>query len=227
MANSERKRTVAFYEIVRPKDSGEVRRMPEIDWQLMLSNLGRISPQQRLYRDTADVYFGEPVEADGKYHLGLARLRDGEIQQIDWQNGHIDHLQLDGDRSVVDTTVACFLQFGNIIGILKSSISAPRPTSVQRWLNAMNTGLDRDIAITPLISMSAYEKLKRAEEVTFLEKRQLGPNFQATPPHGKQHTPVIGIGITAEALRTQEDILRRIKANHRHRFMEFDMCIRH
>ncbi|MEV8325079.1 hypothetical protein [Kitasatospora sp. NPDC056731] len=171
MVNSDRKKTVAFYEIVRPKEAGEVRRMSHIDWQAVLSNLGGIPPQQRLYRDTSEVYFGEPVVAESAHHLGLARLRDGDIQQVDWQNGHIDHLQLDGDRSIVDTTVVCFLPFGNVIGVLKGSMAAPRPTAVQRWLNTMDTGLDRDIAVIPLISMSAYEKLKRAEEVNFFEMR--------------------------------------------------------
>ncbi|MEU9074327.1 hypothetical protein [Kitasatospora sp. NPDC048538] len=184
MANSERKKTVAFYEIVRPKEAGDMR-MSQVDWQAVLSNIGDISPQQRLYRDTNDVYFGEPVSAGGEYHLGLARLRDGDIQQVDWEHGHIDHLQLEENRSIVDTTVACFLPFGNVIGVLQGTMSAPRISAVQRWLNSMDSGLNRDIAIIPLIGKSAWEKLKNAEEVNFFEMRMRpGPDLLASEVGG-------------------------------------------
>ncbi|WP_371481533.1 hypothetical protein [Kitasatospora sp. NBC_00315] len=184
MANSERKKTVAFYEIIRPKEAGDTR-MSQVDWQAALSNLGSIPPQQRLYRDTNDIYFGEPVSAEGKKHLGLARLRDGDIQQVDWEHGHIDHLQLEENRSIVDTTVVCFLPFGNVIGVLQGTMSAPRPIAIQRWLNSMDTGLNRDIAVVPLIGKSAMEKLRSAQEINFFEMRlRPGPDVLAAEVGG-------------------------------------------
>ncbi|MFJ5884295.1 hypothetical protein [Kitasatospora cineracea] len=177
MANSERKKTVAFYEIISRKEAGDVR-MRQIDWQLALANIEHLPPDQRLYRDTSDVYFGEPVHAEGKLHLGLAKLRDGDVQQVDRTTGHIEHLQLEENRSIVDTTVICFLPFGNIIGVLQGTRSAPYTTAIQRWLNAMDSGIGKDIEIIPLIGKRAMEKLRNAEEVNFFELRMRpGPDL--------------------------------------------------
>ncbi|QKW20522.1 hypothetical protein HUT16_16920 [Kitasatospora sp. NA04385] len=152
--------------------------MSNVDWQTVLANIGDIPPERRLYRDTEDIYFGEPVVAGGRMHLGVARLRDRDIQQIDWVHGRIDHLQLEENRSIVDTTVVSFLPYGNIIGVLQGTMSAPRPSAVQRWLNSMDSGLDRDIAVVPLIGRNAREKLKRAEAINFFEVRlRPGPDL--------------------------------------------------
>ncbi|TLQ43422.1 hypothetical protein [Streptomyces marianii] len=169
MGNAGRKKTVAFYEIVRPKESGDPR-FEHLDWPRVLRNLGIIEMRQRRYKHGADVYVGDPISVQGRQHLVLARLRDGDIQQIDWEHSHISDLRLDGDRSVVDTTIICFLPFGNVIGVIQGSASAPRPTALQRWLNAMNV-VNEDLAVMPLVGKKAWEKLSNAEAVNLFEMR--------------------------------------------------------
>ncbi|MFD8060478.1 hypothetical protein ACFXA0_30065 [Streptomyces cyaneofuscatus] len=169
MASSGRKKTVAFYEIVRPKEAGDLR-FPHLDWQKALRNLGQREIQQRRYRHFDDVYVGDPISVQGRQHLVLARLRDGDIQQIDWEHQHISDLQLEGNRNVVDTTIICFLPFGNVIGVIQGSPSAPRPTALQRWLNSMNV-THEELAVMPLVGKKAWEKLNSAEAVNFFEMR--------------------------------------------------------
>lgn len=166
----ERKKTVAFYEIVRAKEAGQLR-FDRLDWPLVLKNLSDRPVQSRQMAHGDDIYVGEPIELSGTRHLVLARLRDGDLQQIDWDRQRIDSLRLDGNRSVVDTTIICFLPYGNVIGVLQGSASAPRPTALQRWLNSVNSGIGEDLAIVPLVGQNAWEKLKRAEAINFFEMR--------------------------------------------------------
>ncbi|MYX24920.1 MULTISPECIES: hypothetical protein [unclassified Streptomyces] len=168
--SGQRKKTVAFYEIVRAKDAGNLR-FDHIDWGFVLDNLSALSVHDRHMMHDDDIYVGEPIESSNGKHLVLARLRDGDLQQIDYEAQRIDALRLDGNRSVVDTTIICFLPYGNVIGVIQGSASAPRPTALQRWLNAMHSGIGEDLAIIPLIGRNAWEKLKAAESVNLFEMR--------------------------------------------------------
>ncbi|MFF7810808.1 hypothetical protein ACFZCF_02620 [Streptomyces sp. NPDC007945] len=168
--SGQRKKTVAFYEVVRAKDAGNLR-FDHIDWSFVLDNLGALSVHERHMNHEDDVYVGEPINSSHGRHLVLARLRDGDLQQIDYEAQKIDSLRLDGNRSVVDTTIVCFLPYGNVIGVIQGSSSAPRPTALQRWLNAMNSGIEEDLAIIPLIGKNAWDKLKQAESVNLFEMR--------------------------------------------------------
>ncbi|MFE3835468.1 hypothetical protein ACFXOW_23795 [Bacillus subtilis] len=170
MSNS-RKKTVAFYEIVRSKEAGDIRIPYQIDWPAVLKNLEDIDPTERRYRNGDDVFYAEPIMAEEGHHLALARLRDGELHEIDWAKG-IGRLNLANNKSVADTSIFCFLPFGNIIGVLQGSVSAPRPTAFQRWLNGNNqTGISEELAVMPLIGKNAWEKLKKAEAVNLFEMR--------------------------------------------------------
>ncbi|WP_146074981.1 hypothetical protein [Streptomyces sp. Ru73] len=168
--SGQRKKTVAFYEVVRAKDAGHLR-FDRLDWGFVLDNLGALTVHERHMRHDDDVYIGEPINSSQGKHLVLARLRDGDLQQIDYEAQKIDSLELDGNRSVVDTTIVCFLPYGNVIGVIQGSASAPRPTALQRWLNAMRSGIEEDLAIIPLIGKNAWDKLKEADSVNLFEMR--------------------------------------------------------
>lgn len=165
-----RKRSVAFYEIVRAKDAVNARFEP-LDWPTVLDNLKDASIAERRVIHDDDIYLGEAIHLDNANHLVLARLRDGDLQQVDWDSQRIDALELDGNRSVVDTSIICFLPFGNVIGVIQGSPSAPRPTALQRWLNAIESGIPEDIAVVPLVGKSAWEKLEKADSVNLFEMR--------------------------------------------------------
>ncbi|MGA4877506.1 hypothetical protein [Streptomyces lydicamycinicus] len=166
----ERRKTVAFYEVVRAKEAGSLR-FDHLDWAKVLTNLDHLPFERRRMVHEDDIYVGEPIELNDRKHLVLARLRDGDLQQIDWDRQRIDSLRLDGNRNVVDTSIICFLPYGNVIGVLQGSQSAPRPTALQRWLNAVSTGIQEDLAVIPLVGKSAWEKLEKAESVNLFEMR--------------------------------------------------------
>lgn len=168
--SGQRKKTVAFYEVVRAKEANSLR-FDHIDWGMVLENLGALTVHERQLIHDDDVYVGEPIESANGKHLVLARLRDGDLQQLDYESQKIDALRLDGNRSVVDTTIICFLPYGNVIGVLQGSASAPRPTALQRWLNAMRSRVEEELAIIPLIGKNAWDKLKSAESVNLFEMR--------------------------------------------------------
>ncbi|MFI7346409.1 hypothetical protein ACIBSR_09075 [Streptomyces sp. NPDC049936] len=105
--SGQRKKTVAFYEVVRAKDAGNIR-FDRIDWGFVLDNLRALSVHERHMMHDVDVYVGEPIDSSNGEHLVLARLRDGDLQQMDYEAQRIDALRLDGKRSVVATTIICF-----------------------------------------------------------------------------------------------------------------------
>ncbi|NEW75057.1 hypothetical protein [Streptomyces rhizosphaericus] len=168
---AQKKKTVAFYEIVRAKEAGGFRLEKTIDWGQALTNLSRQPIETLRIEYDGDAYVGNPIQVDGVRHLVLARVRAGDIHQVDWVTQRIDPLQLDGDRDVVDTTIACFLPYGNIVGLMQGSASAPRATTLQRWLNAVNSGLREHVAVIPLVGRDAWGKLERAEAVNLFEMR--------------------------------------------------------
>ncbi|MDT0469654.1 hypothetical protein [Streptomyces gibsoniae] len=177
-----RVRTVSFYEVVRAKDDYNPR-MEEVPWQRALEEMStKPSTQRTFITPDEDRFIGEAVFSSDAMHLIVGRIGSGELQTVDLDHGHIEDLRLDGNRGFIDTTAVCFLDYGNIIGIMGSSQASPRATAIQRWMNACGLAAE-EIALWPVISQDVWTKLQNASAVHNFEFT-FRPNPAFMPPDG-------------------------------------------
>ncbi|MFE5089438.1 hypothetical protein ACFRCI_03365 [Streptomyces sp. NPDC056638] len=163
MATS-RVKTVSFYEVVHAKDD-QYPRMDEVPWQEALEEMSFKPAAQRTFTTPdRDRFIGETVFAADMMHLLVGRIGSGNHQTVDLDQGHIEDLRLDGNKGFIDTTTVCFLDYGNIIGVLHGSQAAPRATAIQRWMNACGFTTE-DVALWPVISQDVWTKLQQASAV--------------------------------------------------------------
>ncbi|MEU7345702.1 hypothetical protein ABZ778_17585 [Streptomyces bacillaris] len=175
-----RVRTVSFYEVVRAKDDYNPR-MDEVPWQRALEEMSAKSYEERRFvTPDGDRYIGEAVFSSDAMHLIVGRIGSGELQTVDLVHGHIEDLRLDGNRGFVDTTTVCFLDHGNIIGMMGSSQASPRSTAIQRWMNSCGLASE-EIALWPVISQDVWAKLQNAKAVHNFEFT-FRPNPAFMPP---------------------------------------------
>jgi hypothetical protein len=175
-------RTVSFYEIVRAKDDYNPR-MDQVPWQEALEELSSKPWGQRLFiTPDGDQFIGEAKFYSDAMHLLVGRVGSGELQTVDFDHGHIEDLRLDGNKGFIDLTTVCFLEYGNIIGVMGGSQAAPRATAIQRWMNACGLAAE-DIALWPVISQDVWTKLQNANAVHNFEFT-FRPNPAFMPPNG-------------------------------------------
>jgi hypothetical protein len=183
--------TVAFFEIVRAKDSLNAR-MQETDWQVFLGNLERTPAADRISTHRSDSFIGQAVRAEGRLHLLVGRIGASELQTVDLDHGHIEDIRLEGNKGTIDTTTVSFLEYGNIIGILQGKPGSPRAAAVQRWLNSCQIAND-EIALWPVIGNNVWEKLEKAEAVHSFEF-SYRPSPAIAPPDGEGLASFVRLG---------------------------------
>ncbi|WP_344624986.1 hypothetical protein [Kitasatospora arboriphila] len=149
--------------------------MDQVDWPLALERLRPKPAARRTFTTDEDRFIGEVVTGEGREHLLIGRIGSGDHQTVDLDHGHIEDLRLEGNRGFIDTTTVCFLDYGNVVGIMQGGLASPRATSIQRWINACGM-VSEDIELWPVISKSAWDKLKDASAVHKVEI-----SFKPTP----------------------------------------------
>jgi hypothetical protein len=90
---------------------------------------------------------------------------------IDWDTGHLRELESRAREGFLDTSVMCFLPFGNIVGIMQGATSAPTHKSLEVWLNGMKLFPSMRVAVRPVISRAEVERLKTASGASKIEIR--------------------------------------------------------
>ncbi|WP_158714682.1 hypothetical protein [Streptomyces erythrochromogenes] len=174
--------TVAFFEIVRAKD-GVNPRMEHMNWQTPLSEIEGRPVSDRILTHAPHSYIGQSVLASGRFNLLVGRVGASELQTVDLDLGRIEEMRLEGNKGTIDTTTVCFLDYGNIIGVLQGKPGSPRASSIQRWLNGCDVA-DEEIALWPVISQNVWEKLEKAEAVHSFEF-SYRPSPAIPPPDGE------------------------------------------
>ncbi|WP_244943050.1 hypothetical protein [Streptomyces inhibens] len=164
-----RERTVAFFEIVK-NTSGEQVRMPQLDWDGALSSLATASLQERMV-DKELTFVGSVATVDEQDHLLLHRVKDASewLSLMDWSTGEWRELEQNASRGFVDTSAICFLPFGNVVGIMQGSVSAPTHKSLETWLNELRLFPDVDLVVRPVLSKAEVERLAAAHGASRIE----------------------------------------------------------
>jgi hypothetical protein len=166
-----RERTIAFYEIVVERDGAQIR-VGQFPWSTTLAAVATAKIQDRTF-EAENTFVGNIVTYQEEDHLLLHRVKDGTewLSVVDWGTGELRELELAAGEGFLDTSVVCFLSFGNIIAIMQGSQSAPTHRSLQTWLNGLQFFPGTRLVVRPLVSRAQVEKLRTAEGATRAEIR--------------------------------------------------------
>lgn len=167
----ERERTISFYEIVTLDQSGGAVRTKQISWSDHLRNLEKVTLGDRVASTGESTLIGEVISHNGEVHLKLMKVRD-EHSWVGIYNPSaqsINDLDL-GSDALLETSIVCFLGYGNVIGMIRGSTSAPTPGSLAEWINGISL-LTSEIDVDPLMSSEAKKKLSESSETSRVETR--------------------------------------------------------
>lgn len=162
-------RTVAFFEIVTSA-SGEQARIPQLDWDQALASLATASVQERMV-DKEMTLVGSVATVHEQDHLLLHRVKDATewLSMMDWNSGEWRELEQNASRGFVDTSAISFLPFGNVVGIMAGSVSAPTHRGLETWLNELHLFPDVQLTARPVLSKAEVERLGTAHGASRIE----------------------------------------------------------
>jgi hypothetical protein len=136
------KRTVSFFRVCLELDSTrEVRRLPDCDWQSFLAEIASFKVSERTYEGPTRRLIGEVLTVDNEYALKLMEPRDeNSWLEILRQENSAEPFDPAAIGELVETTVVDFLSTGNIVGIIRGSMSSPTHTALAEWLENIKIG---------------------------------------------------------------------------------------
>lgn len=169
-----RERTINFFEIVKVVGRSDNQRMPHSDWDAILETIEDVPLAQRIYMGPRRTLIGEVMSVSGRRHMKLLLVRDQEawLSVYDPSAESIDDLDLGEQGQLVETTIIAFLQFGNVIGMIQGSPSAPGVGAFEEWLTGLEVlGPGVQLDSQPMISHEAQQKLTQSSEASKIEVR--------------------------------------------------------
>lgn len=172
-----RERTVAFYEVVEQVD-GEERRFHPAEWQEVLRSLADWPLEQRRTQVSRDL-IGEAYLA-GEHSLLMHRVKGDEewLARADFATGSIEQLEAMATQGYLESSVAHFANFGNIVGLMQGSTSAPTHKALEEWLNQIRPLGSIDLVLRPVMSKAEIARLQTAGGVQRIDLKvgQLNPD---------------------------------------------------
>jgi hypothetical protein len=167
-----KERTVAFYEIVS-SISGEQCRVEQLPWEKTLGALATTKDVKERTFESDSVFVGNTIIVDEVDHLLLHRVKNaGEwLSVLDWNTGEWRELESKATEGYLDTSAVCFLPYGNVIGLMQGSTSAPTHKSLQTWLNGLKFFPDMELVVRPVMSRAEVERLRTANGASKVEIR--------------------------------------------------------
>ncbi|MEV4905679.1 hypothetical protein AB0N46_13620 [Streptomyces albidoflavus] len=161
-------RTITFFEIVS-NVAGEQARVPQIAWEQALASLATASVQDRMVAKETTLV-GSVATVLEQDHLLLHRVKDSTewLSEMDWSTGEWRELEQNASRGFVDTSAVCFLPFGNVVGLMQGSVSAPGSRGLETWLNELHLFSD-PLTVRPVLSRAEAERLGTAQGASRVE----------------------------------------------------------
>lgn len=181
----QRERTISFYEIVSRGKTG-TSRMTHARWSKYLAALEGTPLGERVFEANNRTLIGEVISHNGEMHLKLMRVRDENswigIYRPDAQS--VDDLDV-GNSALLETSIVCFLSYGNIVGMIQGSNSSPTPTALAEWINGIKLLTD-EIEVDALMSAENSRKLNQSAETSRIETRIHTSKADALEAHGSK-----------------------------------------
>lgn len=192
MASGER--TISFYRILKHKNTAANEPLAEIDWYKVLTFLSNQPLARRTSNVGGRILIGEILFYDEGAHLKLLKVRDIEawLGVYNDQEKSVTDLEFDQTNQLYETSIISFLEFGNVIGMIQGSTSAPTASAVVEWLEALEVfGSGIHLTTEAVISNEARAKLQRAPEASRIETKISTSKAQALEARGSKISPIL------------------------------------
>jgi hypothetical protein len=168
----DKERTINFYEIVKWVNHSTNERMKQADWNAILKSIEGVPLKDRVYESPTRVLIGEVMKVDGKRHLKLMLVRDegAWLSVYDPNAASINDLDLGDSGQLLETSIIAFLPFGNVIGIIQGSATAPTPTAFEQWLNGLHIlGAGVTLETQAMVSHEVQQRISKSSEISEIE----------------------------------------------------------
>lgn len=167
-----RERTISFYEIVKVIGRSENQRLEHADWNSILGSIEDVPLGSRVHSGPRRTLIGEVLRVDGKRHMKLLLVRDQDawLSVYDPTAESVDDLNLGEQGQLVETSIVAFLGYGNVIGLIQGSPSAPGVGALEEWLIGLEVlGAGVQLDSEPLVSHEAQQMLTQSSEASRIE----------------------------------------------------------
>lgn len=171
-AIKDRLRTINFFEIVKYRNASVNDRMPQADWESILQGIEGVPLRERVFTGEKRTLIGEVMPVDGRRHLKLMLVRDESswLSIYDENADSIGDLDLGDGGQLVETSVIGFLPYGNVIGLIQGSTSAPGVGALEEWLNGLEVfGPEFRLDSQPMVSHEAQALITQSQEASRIE----------------------------------------------------------
>jgi hypothetical protein len=211
----DRLRTINFYEIVKYKNRSVSERMDHADWNALLGTMEEVPLKKRVYAGATRTLIGEVLKVNGKRHLKLMLVRDQDawLEVYDPDADSIDELALGDAGQLLETSIIAFLPFGNVIGIIQGSTTAPTPSAFEDWLNGLKVlGQDFRVDTRAMVSHEAQALIKQSSEASQIEVKMHTNRADALEKKGSKLSQIFRAVNAEYGPMTVTVILRASKA---------------
>ncbi|MEU4834108.1 hypothetical protein [Streptosporangium sp. NPDC023615] len=191
---NDKERTVAFFEIV----SKDNQRMKQLPWARLLGKMSCAPIKDRTHTGLKRTLVGQVVTYQETDHLLLGKVKDADewIEQVNFDDGSIEQFDQAENRGLLETSVVCFLSYGNVLGMIRGSTSAPGCSALEEWINGLEL-VEDPLKVRAIVSKGAMDKIKRADGARLMELRVGASKAAAVADSGKR------LGRTINALRQE------------------------
>ncbi|MBS9371578.1 hypothetical protein [Rhodococcus sp. B50] len=192
MATGER--TISFFRVMAYKSPTANVPMEDADWYEVLTFLSKQPLEKRTSNVGGRILIGEILFYEERAHLKLLKVRDIEAWLGIYNDNEksVQDIQLDETNQLYETSIVSFLEFGNILGLIQGSTSAPTASAVVEWLEALGVfGQDVHLAVEAVLSSEARRKLTRAPEASRIETRISTTKAQALEARGSRLSGIL------------------------------------
>ncbi|GAA2755892.1 hypothetical protein GCM10009872_12520 [Actinopolymorpha rutila] len=145
--------------------------MQQFSWQDALTEISKASVQQRTWQGD-QTFVGTVYPLAEEDHLLLHRVKSVSewLSVMDFGTGDWRELESRAHEGYLETSVFCFVPYGNVVGVMQGSRSAPTHKSLEGWLNHLRV-FPEEIVVRPLLSRAQIEKLRTAQGANKVEIR--------------------------------------------------------
>jgi hypothetical protein len=172
MSRGTSEKTVNFYRVMAVKPGElEPKVVAQLPWSDLMRSVATWTHGQRGVVMDGETFLGEPCLVSPEYHLCLARNKG----QAEWlgrldQSQAISELDPAEQERLFELTYIAFLSYGNIVGLIRGSNSAPTARALAEWLTATQIlGAGIRAAVLPCVDPDAMAEINSTTEATLAE----------------------------------------------------------
>lgn len=168
----DRERTINFYQIKKYKNHAVNEKIKHSDWNAILEALDKLHLGDRVWTGPTRTLIGEVLKVESKLHLKLMLVRDQDawLDVYDPTAQSISDLDLGVSGQLLETSIIAFLPYGNVIGLIQGSATAPTPTAFTEWLNGLNILANAgQLETEVMVSHEAQALIRQSSEASQIE----------------------------------------------------------